>query len=342
MPSYVSISVGAADAWDVGASLAYYVLNACAASFALCAIVQLFWPLAVPKLVMTKLTDNETSLDLLAAVSRMLSLAVLNICALSFIGANYALSVQFVGANAFFYLLCTLAFPFAKNDENIGLKRAYKFPIFVTMLICCVLLTYATFTYTHRYGHFAYLQTVRHWSDESLAGQVLVGINLFFSFVGVTVMYAGEDNVGRKYFPDSFPKDKYGAAQLNLMIQHLGMISLSGSMISVTAILSADRPSFAYPEDIQRMYAVLLGVGIPLLAIYYKIWSDYYDKGERCSKYWCHFGIRKEDGEGPLAMLTWLFMTSLFSVFGLSIMIVLRMLQVTDALVQLHDIELTH
>ena len=41
-------------------------------------------------------------------------------------------------------------------------------------------------------------------------------------------------------------------------------------------------------------------------------------------------------------MLTWLFMTSLFSVFGLSIMIVLRMLQVTDALVQLHDIELTH
>ena len=53
----------------------------------------------------------------------------------------------------------------------------------------------------------------------------------------------------------------------------------------VTAILSADRPSFAYPEDLQRMYAVLLGVGIPLLAIYYKIWSDYYDKGERCSKY---------------------------------------------------------
>ena len=62
MYAYHSVTVGASHDWDVvGASLAYYVLNVCAVLFGLCAIAQLCWPLAFPKLCMAKLTDKETS-----------------------------------------------------------------------------------------------------------------------------------------------------------------------------------------------------------------------------------------------------------------------------------------
>ena len=185
--------------------LAFYAIVISSSFFALTSLPQVFKPLEMgPKMYMTKLTSDKKALSQLTSLSMMWPVSVMQLCAVSIVGAFFGLTAPFVAVVAAFFATQLITFPtyvWGSAGEYIGMNKQMVIPQIAVMGSVLGMLVYSLF------GDLTAMP------DEplSLNAKIMVGFNAFYVLANLPGIFAPAF-LGSQYFPGAFPKEKYAAA----------------------------------------------------------------------------------------------------------------------------------
>ena len=211
--------------------LAFYAIVISSSFFALTSLPQVFKPLEMgPKMYMTKLTSDKKALSQLTSLSLMWPVSVMQLCAVSIVGAFFGLTAPFVAVVAAFFATQLITFPtyvWGSAGEYIGMNKQMVIPQIAVMGSVLGMLVYSLFG------------ELEAMPDEplSLNAKIMIGFNAFYVLANLPGIFAPAF-LGSQYFPGAFPKEKYAAAQMTLMMRGLSIFNTFGPLTGLVAILS--------------------------------------------------------------------------------------------------------
>ena len=211
--------------------LAFYAIVISSSFFALTSLPQVFKPLEMgPKMYMTKLTSDKKALSQLTSLSMMWPVSVMQLCAVSIVGAFFGLTAPFVAVVAAFFATQLITFPtyvWGSAGEYIGMNKQMVIPQIAVMGSVLGMLVYSLF------GELEAMPA----EDLSLNAKIMIGFNSFYVLANLPGIFAPAF-LGSQYFPGAFPKEKYAAAQMALMMRGLSIFNTFGPLTGLVAILS--------------------------------------------------------------------------------------------------------
>ena len=207
--------------------LAFYAIVISSSFFALTSLPQVFKPLEMgPKMYLTKLTSDKKALAQMTSLSMMWPVSVMQLCAVSIVGAFFGLTAPFVAVVAAFFAVQLITFPsyiWGSASEYIATRWSSRrspswAPSRMPLLV---------------FGELEAMPT----EDLSLNAKIMIGFNAFYVLANLPGIFAPAF-LGSQYFPGAFPKEKYAAAQMALMMRGLSIFNTFGPLTGLVAILS--------------------------------------------------------------------------------------------------------
>jgi hypothetical protein len=160
----------------------------------------------------------------------MWPISVMQLCAVSIVGAFFGLTAPFVAVVAAFFAVQLITFPsyvWGSAAEYIGFDQKMIVPQIGIMGAVFGMLVYSLF------GELEAMPT----EDLSLNAKIMIGFNAFYVLANLPGIFAPAF-LGSQYFPGAFPKEKYAAAQMALMMRGLSIFNTFGPLTGLVAILS--------------------------------------------------------------------------------------------------------
>jgi hypothetical protein len=149
----------------------------------------------------------------------------MQLCAVSIVGAFFGLTAPFVAVVAAFFAVQLITFPsyvWGSAAEYIGFDQKMIVPQIGIMGAVFGMLVYSLF------GELEAMPT----EDLSLNAKIMIGFNAFYVLANLPGIFAPAF-LGSQYFPGAFPKEKYAAAQMALMMRGLVAILSTSELFPV-------------------------------------------------------------------------------------------------------------